>query len=224
MLLQGQQFMSVCVLSTDQRKSTIPLQTKGKITHSSNVHTRICTQSDSTDSSTSKISSLCYCSFLLAEGRTHTPLQLRTYVRSRALPDKQPQSGFCRRAVGRRLCVQGQWPRSVQGQGRRCRAPALGRDEGGGSVAKGSALLTNPFSRGDGGRIRNNPLKIKHVVSSVNCGTAVGRSFPRPSETAAGSATVATPRGQTVCPRPLGPSCALPCPQTTRTMRSPLSL
>lgn len=102
--------------------------------------------------------------------------------------------------------------------------PALGQDEGGDSVAKGSALLTNPFSQGDGGRIRNNPLKIKHVVSSVNCGTAVGRSFPRPSETAAGSATVATPRGQTVCPRPLGPSCALPCPQTTRTMRSPLSL
>lgn len=145
-------------------------------------------------------------------------------VRSRALPDKQPQSGFCRRAVGRRLCVQGQWPRSVQGQGRRCRAPALGRDEGGDSLAKGSALLTNPFSRGDGGRIRNNPLKIKHVVSSANCGTAVGRSFPRPSEPAAGSPTVATPRGQTVCPRPLGPSCALPCPQTTRTMRSPLSL
>lgn len=144
-------------------------------------------------------------------------------VRSRALPDEQPQSGFCRRAVGRRFCVQGQWPRSVQGQGRRCRAPGFGA--GRGRRLRGEGLSASYESVFTGRRrIRNNPLKIKHVVSSVNCGTAVGRSFPRPSETAAGSPTVATPRGQTVCPRPPGLSCALPCPQTTRTMKSPLSL
>lgn len=82
--------------------------------------------------------------------------------------------------------------------------PALGRDKGGDSVAKGSELLTNPFSPVEGGRLCNDTFK----KNTRSLSRIIEQLSVVPSHHAAGQPqippTVPPPRRRTACPRPHG--------------------